>query len=125
MFRYAEGACGVDNEALHKLELVEPGGVVVERLAVQHLVLLLLRFLFPAFVHQHSAVFLVAVPIQQARQGKAGQSKHSSACTCMAHYAVPVGHICWLTQKGGRQKQMRHATFSTWWHSNFYIRVRA
>ena len=105
MFRYAEGACGVNSEALHKLEFVEPGGVVIERLAVQHLVLLLLRFLFLAFVEQHSTLFLVAVPIQQARQGKAGQSKHSSACTCMAHDAVPVGHICWLTQKGARKNK--------------------
>ena len=79
-------------------------GVVIERLAVQHFVLLQ-RFLFPVFVQQHSAFFLVAVPIQQARQGNAGQSKHSSACTCMPHDAVPVGHICWLTQKGARQKK--------------------
>ena len=39
MFRFAEGACDVDSEALHKLELDEPGGVAIESLAVQHLVL--------------------------------------------------------------------------------------
>ena len=27
MFRYAEGACGVDSEALHKLELVNSEGL--------------------------------------------------------------------------------------------------
>ena len=73
------------SEALHKLELVEHGGVVIERLDVQHLVLLLLRFLFPAFVQRHSTMFLVARAIQQASQGKAGQSNHSSACMCMAN----------------------------------------
>ena len=60
------------------MELVEFGGVVMERLAVQHLVLLLLRFLFPAFVKQHGALCLVAVSIQQARQGKARQGNPST-----------------------------------------------
>ena len=67
MFRYAEEACGLGNEVPQKLEVVEREWVVIERLAVQHLVLLLQRFLSPVFVQQHSALFLVAVSIQQAR----------------------------------------------------------
>ena len=58
------------------MELVEPGWVVIERLAVQHLDLLFQRFLFPVFVQQHSALVLVAVPIQQARRGKASTLLH-------------------------------------------------
>ena len=104
MFRYAEGARGVDNEVLHELELVEPGWVVIERHAVQYLVLLLQRLLFPAFVQQNSTLLLVAVSIQQVRQ-KARQSKHYSACICMAHDVVAVRHTLTDTEGCARQKQ--------------------
>ena len=36
MLRYAEGRCGVGDEAHYKLELVVPRRVVFERLALRH-----------------------------------------------------------------------------------------
>ena len=57
----------MDSEARQRRELVEHGGFVIERFAVQHLVLLHLSFLLPAFGEQHSAHFLVDVPIKEAR----------------------------------------------------------
>ena len=80
-------------------------------------------------------LFLVAVWIQQARQGKARQGKarqgkarqgkarrfkHSSAFTHMAHDAVPVGRMLADTEGSAPKK---NATLNTW-YSKLFIRVR-
>ena len=95
------------------------GGVAIERFAVQPLVLLVQRFLFPVFVQQHNAILLVAVTILQARQGKERQGRTIQAlfCTnmhdtrCYAHGA----HMLADTEKGARQNKMRHPTLNTWY----------
>ena len=85
MFRYAEGACSEDSEALHIPELVERRGC--------HRTLcgptLVQRFLFPVFAQQHNAILLVAVPILQARQGKGrqGKARQDNPSTLLHEYA--------------------------------------